>query len=75
MIVEEGPNRDYLDDDTINKYLNAELILSVGMNNERWGHVIKQSKGLDGKPVGCAPTLNLQIQDRIYRWNDQEVSG
>ena len=54
MIVEEWPNEDDLDDNAIDKYLNAELILSVGMNNERWGHVIKWFKGLDGKPVGHA---------------------
>ena len=52
MIVEEQPDQDDLDDDAINKYLNAK-ILGVGMNNERWGHVIKQLKGLDGKPIGC----------------------
>ena len=50
MIVEEQPNEDDLDDDAIDKYLNVELIL----NNKRWGHVIKWSKGLDGKPVGHA---------------------
>ena len=54
MIVEEQPNEDDLDDDAIDKYLNTELILSVGTNNKRWGHVIKQSKGLDEKPVGHA---------------------
>ena len=36
MIVEEQPDEDNLDDDAINKYLNAELILSVGTNNKRW---------------------------------------
>ena len=34
MIVEEQPNEVDLDDDTIDKYLNMELILSVGTNNE-----------------------------------------
>ena len=42
MIMEEQPNEDDLTEQAIDdKYLNAELILSIGMNNERQGHVIK----------------------------------
>jgi hypothetical protein len=39
---------------TMIKYLNVELIMDVGTNDERWGRVVKRSRGLDGEPIGTA---------------------
>ena len=50
MILDKRPEDD--DEDAIDKYLNCELILDVGTNNERHGCVIKCSWGLDGEPIG-----------------------
>jgi hypothetical protein len=52
MAIGEMPDDD--DEEAIDKYLNIELILDVGTNNERRGHVVKRSQGPDGRPVGRA---------------------
>ena len=38
----------------MDKYLNVELLLDVGLANERQGRVTKRSRGLDGEAVGRA---------------------
>jgi hypothetical protein len=52
MIVEERPKSD--DEEALDKYLNMELRMSAGMDDERWGWVIKCAKGIGGEPVGRA---------------------
>lgn len=52
MISNEWPKDD--DEEAIDKYLNVELILKAGTNNERQGWVIKHAKGSDGKSIGHA---------------------
>ena len=34
--------------------MNMELRMGVGMDDERWGWVIKRAKGIGGEPVGRA---------------------
>jgi hypothetical protein len=48
----EQPEDD--DEEAINKYLNAGLILGLGTSNERRGRVVKWARNLEGEPVGCA---------------------
>ena len=43
------------DKEAIDKYLNVELIMNMGTNDERHGHVVKRSWGLDGDPIGHGP--------------------
>jgi hypothetical protein len=38
MLVKEHPEED---DEAIDKYLNMELTLGVGTDDERWGRVVK----------------------------------
>jgi hypothetical protein len=38
----------------VDKYLNMELRMGAGMDDERWGRVIKCTKGIGGGPVGHA---------------------
>ena len=45
---------DNLDNEAIDKYINAELIFSISTNNERKGCMIKCSWGLDGEPISLA---------------------
>ena len=52
MHVDERPEDD--DEEAVDKYLNVELIMNMGTNNERHGRVIKRSRGLDGEPIGHA---------------------
>ena len=52
MHVGERPEDD--DEEAIDKYLNVELLMNVGTNDERRGRVIKRSRGLDGEPIGRA---------------------
>jgi hypothetical protein len=52
MIVEECPKAD--DKEALDKYLNMELRMGAGMDDERWGWVIKHGKGIGGEPVGRA---------------------
>jgi hypothetical protein len=51
MAIEEDDDKEAID-----MYLNAELILGVGTNDKRRGRVIKQTLGLDGKPIGRSHT-------------------
>ena len=41
-------------DDVIDKYLNSELLFSVGTGSERRGRVVKRAKGTSGEPIGRA---------------------
>ena len=52
MLVEERP--DIEDDEVIDKYLNMELTMGVGTDDERRGRVVKRSKGIGGEPIGRA---------------------
>ena len=64
MNIEDRPDDD--DEEAIDKYLNAELILDVGTNDEQRGHVIKRSWGLDGEPIGRAH-VNPLFDTREYK--------
>ena len=57
MIIDEQPEED--DEKVINKYLNVELLMNVGTNDKRCGHVIKQSWGVDGGLISHAHTNPL----------------
>jgi hypothetical protein len=57
QLSEQHPEVD--DDDAIDKYLTAELILDIGSGNERRGRVMKRSRGQDGEPIGRAHTNPL----------------
>jgi hypothetical protein len=52
MNTEERPEDD--DEEAVDKYLNVELIMNMGTNDERSGRVIKRSRGLDNEPIGRA---------------------
>jgi hypothetical protein len=52
MIVEEHPEAD--NEDAVDRYLNMELRMGVGTDDDRWGQVIKCAKGIGGEPVGHA---------------------
>jgi hypothetical protein len=45
---------DDINDDVIDKYINAELIFDVGTGSERRGRAVKRAKGTSGKPIGRA---------------------
>ena len=52
MITGERTEAD--DEEAVDKYLNVELILDIGSENERQGRVTKRSQGLDSEAVGSA---------------------
>jgi ribosomal protein L31E len=52
MVTAERPEED--EEEAIDNYLNVELIMNTGTNDERRGRVIKRSRGLDGEPIGHA---------------------
>ena len=54
MHLPETPEADDLDDSTLDKYLNIELIFDVGTGNERKGRVVKRVKGTSDEPIGRA---------------------
>ena len=53
------------DEEAIDKYLNVELIMNMGTNDERCGCVIKRSQGLDGDPISQAH-VNPLFDTREY---------
>jgi hypothetical protein len=63
MIVEERPEAD--DEEALDKYLNMELRMGAGMDDERWGQVIKRTKGIGGEAVGHAHA-NPFFDTRFY---------
>ena len=52
MLAQERPEAD--EEEAVDKYLNAELCLDLGTNNERRGRVCKRLRELDGEPIGRA---------------------
>jgi hypothetical protein len=54
MVTADALNADEIDDDLLDKYLNAELIFDVGTGNERKGRVVKRAKVTSGEPIGHA---------------------
>ena len=54
MLVPEAMDADDIDDEILDKYLNAELIFDVGTGSERKGRVVKRAKGTSGDPIGRA---------------------
>ena len=50
MHTDDRPDDD--DEEAVNKYLNVELIMDIGTNDERCGCVVKCLWGLDGEPIG-----------------------
>jgi hypothetical protein len=49
-VLEEHPKAN--DEEALDKYLNMELKMGMGMDDERWGWVIKHAKGIGGETVG-----------------------
>ncbi|KAI2494182.1 Reverse transcriptase (RNA-dependent DNA polymerase) [Fragilaria crotonensis] len=45
---------DDIDNELLDKYLNAELIFDVGTGNERKCRVVRRAKGTSGEPIGRA---------------------
>ncbi len=54
MIIPDMLDAEDINDDVIDKYLNAELIFDVGTSSERRGRVVKRARGTSGKPIGRA---------------------
>jgi hypothetical protein len=52
MIVEECPEAN--DKEVVDRYLNMELWMGAGTDDERWRQAIKHAKGIGGEPVGHA---------------------
>jgi hypothetical protein len=78
MHTNQRPEDD--DEEAIDNYLNVELIMNMSTNDEQHGHVIKRTRGLDGKPIGCAHAnplfetpvsmkSNLQVEHMRYQVN------
>jgi hypothetical protein len=63
MIVEEHPEAD--DKEAVDRYLNMELRMGAGTDDERWGQVIKCAKGIGGEPVSHAHA-NPLFDTRVY---------
>jgi hypothetical protein len=54
MEIPETMDADDIDNELLDKYLNAELIFDAGTGNERKGRVVKRAKGTSGEPIGRA---------------------
>jgi hypothetical protein len=52
MLTNERPDDE--DEEAVDKYLNVEIIMNMGTNDERRGRVIKRTRGLDGDPISRA---------------------
>ena len=52
MLAPEALEADEIDNEKLDKYLNAELIFDMGTGTEWRGRVIKCAKGTTGQPIG-----------------------
>ncbi len=62
MLIQECPKED---DEALDKYLNMELTMGAGTDDERRGRVVKRSKGIGGEPIGRAHS-NPYFDTREY---------
>eukprot|EP00957_Ditylum_brightwellii_P078346 5957294-Ditylum_brightwellii.AAC.1 len=63
MITEERTDND--DEEAMDQYLTAELLLGLGTDGERVGRMIKRSQGLDWQSIGRAHP-NPQFDTHTY---------
>ena len=54
MTIPDAMDADDIDNETLDKYLNAELVFDSGTGSERKGRVVKRAKGTSGEPIGRA---------------------
>jgi hypothetical protein len=66
MIIPDTLDADDINNDVIDKYLNAELIFDVGTGSECRGRVVKRAKGTSGEPIGRAHSSNPLFDTREY---------
>jgi hypothetical protein len=52
MLIDDRPEED--DEEAMDKYLNVELVMNAGTNDEQFGHVLKRAWELNGEPIGHA---------------------
>jgi hypothetical protein len=64
MHTDERPEDD--DKEAVDKYLNVELIMNMGTNDEQHGRVVKWSRGLDSEPIGHAHANTFLFDTREY---------
>jgi hypothetical protein len=70
MLVDQFPNQD---EEAMDKYLNMELTMAIGMDNERWGGVVTCLRGIGGEPIGHAhsnPFFDMREYDVV--WTGQQ---
>ena len=60
MITGERPEAD--DEEKVHKYLNVEIILDVGLENERQGRVDKRSRELEARRLDVHTLTHSLIQ-------------
>jgi hypothetical protein len=70
MVFEERPEDD--DEEAIDKYLNMELILGAGTDDQRRGRVVKRARGIDGEYIGHSHS-NPLFDTR--QWGNQHLNG
>jgi hypothetical protein len=72
MIIPDTLDADDINDDVIDKYLNAELIFDVGTRSKRRGHTVKCAKGTSGKPIGRAHSNPLfDTREYVIEFTDR----
>ncbi len=76
MIIPETLVADDINDDVIDKYLNAELIFDVGTGSERRGRVVKRAKGTSSKPIGRAHSIPLfDTREYVIEFTDETTEN
>ncbi|KAI2509503.1 Reverse transcriptase (RNA-dependent DNA polymerase) [Fragilaria crotonensis] len=67
---------DDINDDVIDKYLNAELIFNVGTGSSRKGRVVKHAKGTSGEPIGRAHSNPLfDTREYVVEFTDRSTEN
>jgi hypothetical protein len=76
MHTDDQPDDD--NEEAVDNYLNVELIMNMGTNDERWGRVVKRSRALDSEPIVRAhanPLFNTREYKIEFNDGTQKVPG
>jgi Reverse transcriptase (RNA-dependent DNA polymerase) len=72
MLLADRPEAD--EEEVVDRYINAELILDLGSGAERRGRVTKRARGLDGEPIGTSHANPLfDTREYLIEFTDGSV--
>ena len=71
MTIPDAMDADNIDNEMLDKCVNAELICDIGTGSKRRGQVVKRAKGTSGEPIGRAHANPLfDTREYVFEFTD-----